>query len=123
MKKLLLILLCFPLIGLGQINCSTHFIKIFNDFTSHYVQQTSDSGYIIAGHVPSTNLNSIQAAILKTDKCGDEVWRQTFPSFNNNMANSVQQTIDGGYIACGSSNSNSQYASLYKTDSLGKIQW
>ena len=124
MKKLLLILLCLPFIGFGQINCSTRFIKIFNDFTSHYVQQTSDSGYIIAGYVPSiTSSASIQAAILKTDKCGDEVWRQTFPSFNNNMANSVQQTIDGGYIACGSSNSNSQYASLYKTDSLGIIQW
>jgi len=74
------------------------------------VQQTSDSGFIIAGAM------NYQACLLKTNGNGNETWRKT-PFLNDisYFCYSAKQTTDGGYIATGNG--------LIKTDSSGNEVW
>jgi hypothetical protein len=74
------------------------------------VQQTRDSGFIIAGAM------NYQGCLLKTDASGNETWRKT-PFLNDAFffGYSAKQTTDGGYIATGSG--------LVKTDSSGNEAW
>ena len=63
------------------------------------VQQTSDSGFIVAG------VGSFyDARLIKTDSNGSEQWNKTFGrDYYRETAYSVQQTPDGGYIFGGNS--------------------
>jgi len=65
------------------------------------VQQTSDGGYIIAGHTSS--IGSRGMYLIKTDSIGDTLWTRPYPGPEPGaLARSVQQTTDGGYVAVGS---------------------
>ncbi len=74
------------------------------------VQQTRDSGFIIAGAM------NYMGCLLKTDASGNETWRNT-PFLNDAMffGYSAKQTTDGGYIATGNG--------LAKTDGSGNEAW
>jgi len=74
------------------------------------VQQTCDSGFILAG------VMNYQGCLLKTDANGNELWRST-PFLNDvsYFAYSAKQTNDGGYIATGNG--------IIKTDSFGNEVW
>ena len=62
------------------------------------IQQTSDGGYIVAGHTTPEDGKRRDAWVLKLDINGDLLWDKTF---NGGEANSIQQTSDGGYIVSG----------------------
>jgi len=97
--------------------------KIFggNDRDEAYsVQQTSDDGYIIAGMTFSFGSVWVDAWLIKTDENGDEQWNKTYGGTHVDMAKSVQQTFDGGYIIAGSTESDFW---LIKTDGNGNIVW
>jgi len=91
------------------------------------VQQTTDGGYILAGYTYSYGADSISNAwLIKTNAMGTEQWSQTFDDSDYNIAKSVQQTTDGGYILAGCTNSygaGSYNAWLIKTDAMGVEQW
>ncbi|MCD4846304.1 MAG: hypothetical protein K8R25_17645 [Methanosarcinales archaeon] len=101
------------------------FTKSYGDW-AYSVQQTSDSGYIIAGITEDDNFYE-DIWLIKTDSNGNEQWNETFGGNSRDYANSVQQTIDGGYIIAGSTQSYSSEYSYYfwlvKTDSNGNEQW
>jgi hypothetical protein len=89
------------------------------------VQQTSDGGYILAGDTFSYGAGIL---LVKTDSIGTEQWRQTYGGKKSSQAgaNSVQETIDGGYIIAGDIrffSNNSHFLWLVKTDSNGNEQW
>ncbi|MBA7576211.1 hypothetical protein ES708_18050 [subsurface metagenome] len=65
------------------------------------VQQTSDKGYILAGHTQSFGAGNYDAWLIKTDQKGNELWDKTFGGSKSDYAHSVQQTSDGGYILAG----------------------
>ncbi|MEO6454263.1 MAG: hypothetical protein ABIN97_09335 [Ginsengibacter sp.] len=111
------------------------------DDRSRSVWQTIDGGYIVAGLSNSNNgqVNGNHGLydfwIVKLDNTGSIQWQKSFGGSGDDVATSIQQTIDGGYIIAGSSNSNdgdvtghhgllnvSDYW-IVKLSSTGIIEW
>ena len=83
-----------------------------SDYDHAYsVQQTIDGGYIVAGTTSSTNGNVKgnyginDAWIIKLNSSGSIVWSKCLGGTGGDVAYSVQQTKDGGYIFTGYSDS------------------
>ena len=123
MKKLLLILLCLPVIGFGQ-NFEFTFNGVVDD-DGKCVQQTNDGGYIITGCTESISHDE-NVFLIKTNVYGIEEWRKDFGGLNWDEGESVRQTTDGGYVIAGTSYSpmfgdGDMY--LIKVDGSGNEQW
>jgi len=69
------------------------------------VQQTADGGYIVAGTTESFGAGSGDFWLVKTNSAGNMQWNKTYGGARWDMAESVQQTADGGYIVAGSTES------------------
>ena len=75
------------------------------------IQQTNDNGYIIAGSSNSSdgdvggNNGQWDCWIVKLDNTGNLIWETNLGGSNSDNVSSIQQTIDGGYIIAGGSNS------------------
>jgi uncharacterized delta-60 repeat protein len=65
------------------------------------VQQTADGGYIVAGFTYSFGAGGWDFYLVKTNSLGDTLWTRTYGGSDLDMAYSVQQTADGGYIVAG----------------------
>jgi len=93
---------------------------------AHAVEETADSGIIVAGHTSSFGAALGNAFLLKTDKNGNEQWSQSYGGPNYETAFAARQTSDGGYVLAGETRSLSRGgADLYlvKTDGEGAEMW
>ena len=70
-----------------------------NRFTS--VIQTSDGGYVMAGNTERKGVSNSNIWVIKLDSNGDKVWEKTFGGSDDDVANSIVQTKDGGYAVAG----------------------
>jgi hypothetical protein len=80
---------------------------------AHFVQQTSDGGYIVAGFTYSEdgdingrNNGELDSWILRLDGSGAKVWDKVFGGSSYDGAISIQQNTDGDYVAACTSESD-----------------
>jgi hypothetical protein len=79
---------------------------------AYSIQQTSDSGYVVAGWSSSNDGDVISNHgifqdywIVKLDVAGTIKWQKCLGGTAGDEANSIQQTSDGGYVVAGWSSS------------------
>ena len=102
------------------------------------IQQTSDTGFILAGYTFSNdgdvsgNHGFSDAWVVKLNSSGDIIWQKCFGGTNEDYAYSIQQTSDSGFIVAGYTFSNDGDVSGYhgyfdywvvKLNSSGDIEW
>ncbi|MEP0860498.1 MAG: T9SS type A sorting domain-containing protein [Ignavibacterium sp.] len=91
------------------------------------VQETTDGGFIITGYTRSFgSMSGRNVLLIKTDQSGNIIWINGYGGNNDDEGNSVVQTSDGGYVACGytksyGSGGNDVY--LLKVDANGNQLW
>ncbi len=90
------------------------------------IQQTPDGGYIVAGYTYSFGAGWDDAWVLKLDANASVTWQKTYGGANGDMASSIQQTGDGGYIIAGLTNSfgaGGSDAWVFNLDPDGSVAW
>ncbi len=91
------------------------------------VQQTTDGGYIVAGHTDSIGQGHEDGLLIKTDSAGELEWHRTFGGTRHDLLYDVCQTSDGGYVMVGETDSlGADYRDelwMIKTDPSGYLQW
>jgi len=90
------------------------------------IQQTSDGGYVLASSTYSLDVGGYDFWILRLDVNGDVSWQRTYSISKSDRLQSIQQTMDGGYIASGNSRSFDDKGYdvwVLKLDSNGDVIW
>ena len=102
------------------------------------IQQTSDGGYVMAGYSSSTdgdftnNNGGEDYWVVKIDSSGNLQWQKTLGGTKRDRAFSVRETLAGGYIVAGYTESNdgditnaqgSLDGWIVKLDNTGNLQW
>jgi uncharacterized protein YegL len=108
----------------------------YDDITQ--VIQTSDLGYILAGNTLSNDgdiknhVGLMDIWILKLNATGDIDWKRTYGGTNSEIANSILETSDFGYIVSGytgsadgdiTNNQGKNDAWVFKLDPIGNMEW
>jgi putative intracellular protease/amidase len=90
------------------------------------IQATDDGGFVIAGYTASFGAGNTDAYLIKTDAEGNVLWSAAYGGPGWEVARSVAQTGDGGYILAGYTTSfdgGSRDAYLVRTDAEGNMVW
>ena len=102
------------------------------------IQQTEDGGYIVAGSSSSNNGDvsgnhgNTDYWVVKLNTVGEITWQKSLGGSSLDIARSIRQTADGGYIVAGNSNSTDGDVTgnhggadfwIVKTSSQGGIEW
>ncbi len=99
-----------------------------DDF-AHDIVLSGDGGIVIAGETGSHGAGSQDAWLVKLDAGGTEAWAQTFGGAEGDVAFSVENVSDGGYVMAGKTHSfggataSSSNFWLVKTDLEGREEW
>ncbi|PCH95279.1 MAG: hypothetical protein COB85_04680 [Bacteroidetes bacterium] len=92
-----------------------------DDDIFYETQETADGGYIMAGSSKSFGTGYIYVYLIRTLGNGDTLWTKTYGG-GGDIAYSVRQTADGGFIVLGITSqlsSTGTEAYLIKTDAHG----
>lgn len=87
---------------------------------------TSDGGLIIVGYTESSGAGGEDAYLVKLNANLQVQWEKTFGGTGNDQGYSVEQTLDGGYIIGGNTESYGAGGSdgwIIKTDAQGNEEW
>ena len=103
------------------------------------IQQTADGGYIVVGRSYSNdgdvseNSGGTSSWVVKLDADGEIEWQRSLGGSGTfDVFRSVRQTMDGGYVIAGCSNSNDGDVSanrggvdfwIVKLDATGNLVW
>jgi len=113
-------------------------IEVYPGWFKHYgdtqddmafsIQQTSEGGYIVAGYnyAHTYTYGGDDFAIYKLDSNGNKQWFKHYGGTGEDVASSIQQTSDGGYIVAGYTKSytyGGRDFAIYKLNSSGNKVW
>ncbi len=90
------------------------------------IQQVADGGYIVAGGTSSFGVGSTDVYVFKLDENGNLIWQKIYGGSGSDLAYSIQQTTDGGYIVAGitaSLGAGSYDVYVLKLDKDGNLIW
>ena len=85
-----------------------------------------DDGYVIAGLTDTWGHGREDAYVIKIDKDGKRIWHNAFGFKQDETANQIIATHDGGFILVGSSDSdyrNQQNIYVVKLNAKGEREW
>jgi hypothetical protein len=85
--------------------------------------QTTDDGFIAAGETDSFGPGWATGYLIKVDKDGNQQWQKAIGTQNPEFFESIQQTMDGGYIMAGVAVNGPENYYLVKTDSSGNVYY
>lgn len=115
----------------------------FGEDNGYSILQTEDNGYVFTGSAYGYNPNELNGDVVgfngnedvftvKTSNDGKIEWTKCYGGSNVDDGYAIKQTFDGGYILCGSTQSNDGDISsnrgasdvwLIKIDNEGEIEW
>jgi hypothetical protein len=90
------------------------------------MKKTADGGFIITGFTKSFGSDSKDMWLIKIDAFGNEQWNRTYGASGDDRGESVVQTIDGGYVITGHTDSygaGDDDVWLIKTQNDGNELW
>ncbi len=94
------------------------------DDAAYNVKETSTGGFIIAGYTQSAGAGGKDVYLLSLDPEGNADWSKTYGSSDDEQANSVALTADGGYFITGTAIvDGNPDVYIVKTDSSGTKVW
>ena len=82
------------------------------DDWAYAIKQTIDGGFVVAGHSKSNDVDvsgnhgGWDYWVVKLDATGNLVWQKSLGGSDDDEAYAVIETIDGGFIIAGGSDSN-----------------
>ncbi|HSE40990.1 MAG TPA: hypothetical protein VLH08_09525, partial [Acidobacteriota bacterium] len=96
--------------------------------TAHALQQTTDNGFVFAGHLDTACPSEANFWVVKVDSTGAIQWQKSYGGTSTEVAYAITQTSDQGYLVGGSTSSFGAFPGDYhiwllKLDSNGNIQW
>ncbi|UCH14009.1 MAG: hypothetical protein JSV22_13005 [Bacteroidales bacterium] len=100
----------------GEIDWQKCFGGKYSEET-YSIQQTADQGYIVAGFTRSSDGDVSEKSgesdywIVKLNSAGEIIWQKSMGGSDYDVAWSIQQTTDGGYIIAGYSESEDGHVS------------
>lgn len=109
-----------------------------NGESNEAIEATTDGGYIITGRTTSIDGDVIgnhggeDAFVIKIDSLGEIQWQKCYGGTGRDLACSVKQMTDGGFLFGGKTTSNDGDvignrgnfdAWMFKTDSIGNMEW
>ena len=96
-----------------------------NEESGRSVQQTADGGYIVTGWSIGPHTGNIDVYLIKTEPNGSREWEKRFNEGWLDKGYCVQQTVDGGYVIAGCTESDLGQKDVYliKTDPNGDSEW
>lgn len=90
------------------------------------IRHTTDGGYIVVAVTGAGGTGNEDSWLIKLDAEGNMEWDRRFGAGQNDSAESVCQTSDGGYVFTGYTNSNASFNTdlwVVKTDAAGNREW
>lgn len=93
--------------------------------TGYCINPVREGGYIIIGNTMSFGAGLTDIYVIRIDENGNELWYRTYGASGYESGHYIQQTLDGGFIVMGNTNSygNDYEYYLVKTDYYGGVQW
>jgi len=116
--------LVIKLTSQGDIEWTKTFGREMSD-VAYSVQQTNDGGYIVAGYT-QFYASEDDFLVIKINSQGEIEWAKIFGGVSSDVAFSIKQTNDGGYIVTGWTNSfgaEDLDCLVIKLTPQGNIEW
>lgn len=83
-------------------------------------------GYLVTGYGQQSFAGRLSAMLIRTDELGNEIWTRNYGSSERDLATSVLETEDGGFVVTGSTETGGNSSTLlwvFKVSASGDEEW